>query len=225
MDRDAVAGALEELSLSPSWRGKPVQGSRLRGGARAISRSGKRLDDLLRPGELESVPGVGRGIAALVREIVKTAVHVPLAAPARGGSAGVRDLLSVSRPGPKKVRLLWLNLGILSLGELEYACLETAYRPSRASGPRRRPRCSRGSGSGSATPGESSSPKPWNPAGDGGLLRADGPSRWAWVGQVAVSAKPSGYSRSSPPSGTESLAGTLGLEPSEGGFAGVSPEG
>lgn len=80
--------------------------------------AGKSLD------ELEKIEGIGKGIAAKIHEMQTTGHLNELDALLEKTPLGVIDLLGVKGIGPKKVRQLWMDLGVESIGELLYACNE-----------------------------------------------------------------------------------------------------
>jgi DNA polymerase (family X) len=74
--------------------------------------------------EIKSIKGVGPGIAAQIRELLDSG-QMPLLEKYRADTpAGVVEMLEVNGFGPKKVRVVWKDMGIESIGELRYACNE-----------------------------------------------------------------------------------------------------
>jgi len=74
--------------------------------------------------ELEKIEGVGKGIAAKIHELQTTGNLKELQAMLDITPAGVIEMLAIKGIGPKKVRQLWKELEIESVGELLYACNE-----------------------------------------------------------------------------------------------------
>ena len=72
--------------------------------------------------ELESIAGVGKGIAAKVVEISATGSFEELDQMLASTPPGVVEMLSIKGIGPKKVRLIWKELGTETLEELLEAC-------------------------------------------------------------------------------------------------------
>jgi DNA polymerase (family X) len=83
-----------------------------------VDLSGKTLD------ELEALPGVGKSIAAKMIELNNTETLQELNQLLVETPVGVIEMLSIKGIGPKKVRQLWKELEIESIGELLYACNE-----------------------------------------------------------------------------------------------------
>ena len=74
--------------------------------------------------ELEAMEGVGKSVAGKIIELEQTGTTKELATLISKTPEGLMEVLKVKGLGPKKVSLLWKELGIESLGELLYACNE-----------------------------------------------------------------------------------------------------
>ena len=74
--------------------------------------------------ELEKIEGVGKGIASKIHELQSTSELKELNKLLEITPVGVIEMLTVKGIGPKKVRQLWKELEIESVGELLYACNE-----------------------------------------------------------------------------------------------------
>ncbi|MFD2246019.1 DNA polymerase/3'-5' exonuclease PolX [Pontibacter ruber] len=72
--------------------------------------------------ELESIAGVGKGIAAKIVEINTTGSFEELDQMLAATPPGVVEMLGIKGIGPKKVRLIWKELGTETLEELLDAC-------------------------------------------------------------------------------------------------------
>ena len=95
---------------------------------RAIEGLTADVADLAREGRLGDIPGVGSAIADKITEFVTTgqiAYHEELEARI---PAGVLELLQVRGIGPKKVQILWQQLGITDLATLEQAAKRRRLR-------------------------------------------------------------------------------------------------
>lgn len=80
------------------------------------------LEDLLVPGRLEQVKGIGKATAELIRELAETGESEMINRLRDGTPAGLAELMRVPRLGVKKIALLYTELGIQNLDELEEAC-------------------------------------------------------------------------------------------------------
>ena len=125
MDRNQIAGALEELAALSELTGEnPFKAKAYANAARAFHKTAVPEESWGEPGVLESIPGVGKGTADRVRELLESGSMADLEALRSRVPEGVRQVLEVPGLGPKKVASLWKELGIESPGELEYACIE-----------------------------------------------------------------------------------------------------
>jgi len=125
VDRKPIAEALQEMALlGELLEENPFKVRAYARAARAFQKAALPAEAPLAPGNLEAVDGIGKGVASLIREMAHTGRILALEEARRKVPEGVRTLLHIPGLGPKKVRVLWRDLGVLSLGELEYACVE-----------------------------------------------------------------------------------------------------
>jgi DNA polymerase (family 10) len=73
--------------------------------------------------ELTKLQGIGKSTAGKIIEIVKTGTFPELDELLQNTPPGVMDMFNIKGIGPKKIALLWKELGIDNLHELELACL------------------------------------------------------------------------------------------------------
>lgn len=78
----------------------------------------------LSPEEIQALPGVGDAIAAKISNLLLTGKLDLLEKYLEKTPPGVVQMLSLKGIGPKKIAQLWHELGVESIGELYYACLE-----------------------------------------------------------------------------------------------------
>lgn len=74
--------------------------------------------------EIRDSKGIGASTAAKIREIIDTGSLAQLTDMLSRTPKGVLDIMQIKGLGPKKVRTIWKDMGIESVGELEYACNE-----------------------------------------------------------------------------------------------------
>ncbi len=74
--------------------------------------------------EIKGIKGVGDAISKKIRELIGTGKMPTLEKYRAQTPPGVVEMLEVNGFGPKKVRTVWLDMGIESVGELWYACNE-----------------------------------------------------------------------------------------------------
>jgi len=74
--------------------------------------------------EITALKGVGKTIAAKIRELNESGKMMTYEKYREMTPPGVVDMLKVNGFGPKKVKVVWKELGAESIGELLYACNE-----------------------------------------------------------------------------------------------------
>jgi len=74
--------------------------------------------------ELEKVEGIGKSMAAKIHELVETGTMTDLEDLLADTPEGVVEIMGIKGIGPKKVAIIWKDLGIENTGELYYACNE-----------------------------------------------------------------------------------------------------
>ncbi len=74
--------------------------------------------------ELESIDGIGKGLASKIQELNTIGTTKELQALLEKTPIGVIEMLGIKGIGPKKVQLLWKQLELETVGELLYACNE-----------------------------------------------------------------------------------------------------
>ena len=101
--------------------GNPFRARAFSSGARAIERLDVSLDRLVAEDALTSVQGIGKGLAADIRELLATGELAITERLLQALPPGLPDVLRVRGLGVKKVRTLWTEAGVTSLDELEAA--------------------------------------------------------------------------------------------------------
>lgn len=74
--------------------------------------------------EMSGQKGIGVSTAKKIRELLTTGKLTQLENLLAVTPPGILDMLQIKGLGPKKISVIWKELGIESLGELEYACNE-----------------------------------------------------------------------------------------------------
>lgn len=125
MDKFNVARALDEIAryieLSDP---KPFRARAFENAARAVERIDDDLEELVAGGKIYEVSGVGKATGQVVEELVRTGTSRYLEELRAQYPPGIFDLLRVPRLGLKKIGLLYSELGIASLDELEKAATD-----------------------------------------------------------------------------------------------------
>lgn len=76
------------------------------------------------PEAIRSIAGIGDAVTAKIIEILETGKLQVLDQYLHKTPAGIVEMLNIKGLGPKKIAVLWKELDIESIGELEYACNE-----------------------------------------------------------------------------------------------------
>jgi DNA polymerase (family 10) len=125
MDKKEVAAVLEEIALLLELAGEnPFKVRAFEAGARTVLTFPGDLDAALRSGELSRVKGIGKSLAGVIEELLSRGEASLYRELQNRTPPGLLELLRVPGLGPKKARVLFDELHITSLGELEYACRE-----------------------------------------------------------------------------------------------------
>jgi DNA polymerase (family X) len=88
-----------------------------------IEKLPKEIEDM-DDAELFSMKGIGDSLGKKIREIETTGRLDALETIMAATPPGVLEMLHIKGLGPKKISVIWKEMGIESLGELEYACNE-----------------------------------------------------------------------------------------------------
>jgi DNA polymerase (family 10) len=111
--------------------------------SRAYLRAAQRVESLTPDvrevhdrGALDAIPGVGKGIAAVIAEYLTTGAARQLAELRGDLPPGLVALLEVEGIGPKTVRRLHRDLGVTSIAELETAARSGRLRQLKGFGPK-----------------------------------------------------------------------------------------
>lgn len=74
--------------------------------------------------EIAQIDGLGKSISAKVWELLQTGTMAELQNILAETPEGIVEMLGIKGIGPKKIVVIWKDLGIESIGELYYACNE-----------------------------------------------------------------------------------------------------
>jgi DNA polymerase (family X) len=125
VDNVRIARAFEELADLLELAGEsPFKLRAYRSFAETARALTEPLAAVAERSELEKLDGVGKAIAAKVRDLLATGTFRALDAARAEVPASLVDVLRVPGLGAKSVRRLWQEAGVTSLGELLYACEE-----------------------------------------------------------------------------------------------------
>lgn len=125
MDKKLVAAILEEIGTFLELKGEnPFKVKAFTGAARTIETLDGDLAELYASGGLTGIKGVGPATREVITQLLTTGrseVHEELKS---SFPPGLIEMLEIPGLGPKKIKAIHEGLGLTSVGELEYACLE-----------------------------------------------------------------------------------------------------
>ncbi len=123
MDNQEVAEVLEEMATLMELNGDG--GFRIRAyanAARAIDSLGEPVAALAAEGKLDSVRGIGKGLAGRIGELVETG-HLPGLEELKASvPEGLMEMTEIPGLGAKRVRAIYEELGIVDVDALSRAC-------------------------------------------------------------------------------------------------------
>ncbi|PTX59308.1 DNA polymerase (family 10) [Melghirimyces profundicolus] len=127
MNNKQISSLLNQLADLMELKGEnPFKANAYRRAARAVENSRKPLDELEKGPE--ELPGVGKGTAQAIREIMETGRLETLDRLLKELPAGLPGLMSIPGLGPKSIHLLYHKLGITDIGNLEEALKQGRVR-------------------------------------------------------------------------------------------------
>lgn len=125
MDKKEIARTLESIADLMEIRGdNPFKCNAHRSAARTLEALDEPLEDLVESGRLTELKGIGKSLAEKIVEMVESGRSSEYESLSAEIPEGVVEMLGISGFGPKKARAVYEQLGIESVGELEYACRE-----------------------------------------------------------------------------------------------------
>lgn len=134
---DRIAKTIEEMGLLLDLAGEnPFRSRAYLQAARIVEGLGDRLADLVATRSLPSIKGIGAGLASVITDLATTGHSSEYEALKRSVPAGLLEMLGIPGLGTAKVRAIYQQLQITSVGELEYACLENRLTSLQGFGPK-----------------------------------------------------------------------------------------
>jgi len=123
MENARIAAVFEQVADILEILGEnPFRIRSYRNGARTVGDMTEPLADMVTEGkDLTALPGIGESLGGKIREILQSGTCEMLQDLRRRLPPQVPDLLHVKGLGPKKVKVLYEQLGVTSLGDLKTA--------------------------------------------------------------------------------------------------------
>lgn len=134
MKNRLVAQILNRVADFMDLKGDEFRSKAYRRAARTIEFLGEDIEEVAAQDRLQELPGVGRNIASKIREILDTGSLHLLHELMEEYPVDFDALLSVEGVGPRTVKLLYEELGIKTLEDLEYQAKRHRIRRLRGMG-------------------------------------------------------------------------------------------
>ncbi len=137
MTNSEIVAVLEELALLLQIAGEnPFKSRSYENAARTIGLLDTDVESLVAEGRLKEIPGIGMAIEQKITELVTTGRLEYLEELRAQFPPTLFELFSIPGLGAKRIGTLYHDLGIRSLGELEYAIEENRLLTLRGFGPK-----------------------------------------------------------------------------------------
>src|SRR5213594_1386908 len=125
MTKRDIAAVLEEIAFLLELKGEnPFKVKAYATGARVIESLPEEPAVLVQKGILRNVKGIGQTLEGTVTELVTTGRSTVYEELKAAFPASLLDMATIPGLGPKKLKAIYDQLGISTVGELEYACIE-----------------------------------------------------------------------------------------------------
>jgi DNA polymerase (family 10) len=131
-----VAKVLYEIADMLDMQDVQFKPQAYRRAARSIETLGKPIEDYVESGRLQDIPGVGEGIAKKVKELVETGRLEYYEKLKKKMPMDFEGMLAIEGMGPKTVKMLYKELDIKTLKDLERAAKKHKIREIKGLGPK-----------------------------------------------------------------------------------------
>ncbi|MCX7982841.1 MAG: DNA polymerase/3'-5' exonuclease PolX [Syntrophales bacterium] len=125
MQKEEVVRILNEIAVLLELAGEnPFKSRAYEVAARNLERITEDIETLIEKDELSNISGIGEAIGKKIKQLVTTGRLEYYDQLKKSIPPGHLEMLKIPGLGPKKIRTLYQELGIKTVGELEYACRE-----------------------------------------------------------------------------------------------------
>ena len=137
MTKQEVSEILEEISTLLELKGEnPFKSRAYANAARTIAALEMDLGEAVRSGALKEVKGIGAALFEKITELVTTGKLGYYEELKASIPSGLIEMIRIPGLGPKRAKQIHDQLGVSTLGELEYACNENRLLKLEGFGPR-----------------------------------------------------------------------------------------
>jgi len=125
LEKREVVRLLEEIALLLELKGEnPFKARAYSNAARTLEGTTADLRELIDSGTLGELPGIGEALRDKIATLATTGRLPYYEELVSEYPRGILEILRIPGLGPKKARVIWEQMGVSTLGELEYACHE-----------------------------------------------------------------------------------------------------
>jgi len=125
MDKKEVSRTLEEIGTLLELKGEnPFKTRAYHNAARVISSLSEPIENVVLRGEIGKLKGIGEALSKKITELVTTGGLKYYDDLKASIPPGLVEMLAIPRLGPKKIKVLYDQMNISTMGELDYACHE-----------------------------------------------------------------------------------------------------
>lgn len=122
-DKKQLIRLLEEIADLLEFKGENrFKVAAFRNGANTLRRYQDDLSDAIQSKKLGNIKGIGKGLQEVIYEFAVTGTAAAHSEALEGVPEGILDIMNIRGLGPKKTALLYNQLKISNIGELEKAC-------------------------------------------------------------------------------------------------------
>ena len=129
MDKKELTHILEEIGTMLDLKGvNPFKSRAYFNAARTLETLSEDINELVASGEISQIKGIGKALSDKISTLLQTG-HLPYYEDLKEQTPpGLLEMLKIPGLGSKKVKTVYEQLKISSIGELEYACRENRLR-------------------------------------------------------------------------------------------------
>ncbi len=125
MDKNEIVTILQEFGVLLELKGaNPFKIRAFYNASRSVDATSENLEELSKQNKLTDIPGVGKGISQVIKELLETGRSKEYEELKQSFPKGFLEILRIPGVGPKRAKVLYEKLGVKSVAELQYACEE-----------------------------------------------------------------------------------------------------
>ena len=124
MQKKSISAILEDIAMLLEIKGENPFKTRVYYNAAKTLSGITNLDELIKEKRLKEIKGIGEALSKKIEEFGETGKMEYYEELTKDVPRSLLELMEIPNLGPKKIKVLYDELGITNIGELEYACKE-----------------------------------------------------------------------------------------------------